>query len=54
MYFVDGILKKTYLPSVGGYKYHLDNGVKAFENQTDAVLYADKVEKLTGVILAIR
>lgn len=53
-YIVDGILKKTYVASIGGYKYHVASGRKAFESATDAQLYADKVEDLTGVILAIK
>ena len=53
-YLVYGILKKTYVASIGGYKYHVAQGVKAFESATDAQLYADKVEELTGEILAIK
>lgn len=53
-YLVHGILKKTFVASVGGYKYHVGQGVKAFESATDAQLYADKVEDLTGVILTIK
>lgn len=51
---VNGVLHKTYVPSVGGYKYTVKAGRKAFKSQTDAMLYADKVEDLTGVILTIK
>lgn len=51
---VNGILHKTYVPSIGGYKYTVMQGRKAFKSQTDAMLYADKVEELTGVILTIK
>lgn len=54
MYKVYGILKKTYVPSIDGYKYHVEQGIKAFDSATDAQLYADKVEDLTGVILTIK
>ena len=53
-YLVYGILRKTYVASVGGYKYHVGQGVKAFTRATDAQLYADKVEDLTGVILTVK
>lgn len=53
-YFAHGILKKTFVASVGGYKYHVAQGVRAFESATDAQLYADKVADLTGVILTIK
>ena len=38
-YIVDGILRKTYVASIGGYKYHVASGRKAFESETDAQLY---------------
>lgn len=53
-YLVHGLLKKTYVASVGGYKYHVAQGVRAFESATDEELYADRVEDLTGVILTIK
>lgn len=53
-YMVHGLLKKTWVASVGGYKYHVAQGVRAFESATDAQLYADKVADLTGVILTIK
>lgn len=53
-YLVNGILRKTFVASIGGYKYHVGQGYKAFESATDAQLYADRVEELTGVILTIR
>lgn len=51
---VNGILKKTYVASIGGYKYHVAQGVKGFKSLEEACDYCDKVEKLTGVILTIR
>lgn len=53
-YLVHGLLKKTWVASAGGYKYHVAQGVRAFESATDAQLYADKVEDLTGVILTVK
>lgn len=53
-YLVHGLLRKTWVASVGGYKYHVGQGVKAFTSATDAQLYADKVEELTGVVLTIK
>ena len=53
-YLVHGILRKTYVASIGGYKYHVGQGVKAFTSATDAQLYADKVEDLTGVVLTVK
>ena len=53
-YIVNGILQKTYIASVDGYKYHVAQGTKAFKSLTDAMLYCDKVMDLTGVILTIR
>lgn len=53
-YIVDGILRKTFVASIGGYKYHVANGRKVFASLTDAMLYCDKVLDLTGVVLAIR
>jgi len=40
-YLVHGILKKTYVASVGGYKYHVAQGVKA---KLDAGLWRVKTK----------
>lgn len=53
-YIVNGVLQKTYIASVGGYKYHVAQGIKAFKSLTDAMLYCDEVMDLTGVVLTIR
>lgn len=54
MYKVDGILKRHYVPDMGGYKCIVDDGRKYFKTLEEACAYADKVFETTGVMLAVR
>ena len=50
---VSGNLQKTYVPSVGGYKYSVGNQSKTFKSPEEAAAYADKIMDLTGVVLSV-
>ena len=50
---VSGNLQKTYIPSVGGYKYSVGNQNKYFNSPEEAASYADKVMDLTGTVLSV-
>lgn len=53
MFKVPCRLKKTYIPSVGGYKVRIANGYRLFHDPYLADEYAERVEKLTGVIVPV-
>lgn len=54
MYEVSGILKKTYIPSVDGYKYSVDYGTKKFKTLEEASAYADQIAKYTGIYVRVK
>lgn len=51
---VYGKLVKTYIPSVDGYKYSVQQGTKTFKTFKEACDYADKIADLTGTIVTIK
>lgn len=50
---VSGNLQKTYIPSIGGYKYSVGNESKTFKTPEEASAYADKIMKSTGIVLSV-
>lgn len=53
-YRVDGVLKRYYVPDVGGYRCFVDDGHRYFATLDEACKYTDKIFETTGVMLAIR
>lgn len=51
---VNGILTKTYIPSMGGVKYDVKQGNKYFNTLEEASDYADRVMDLTGTVLRVK
>mgnify|MGYP006967120419 CR=1 FL=1 len=51
---VQGDLRKTYIPSIDGYKYSVGTATKKFDTLEQASTYADKVMNLTGTVLAVK
>lgn len=51
---VNGILKKTYVPEKGGFKYSVNKGYKYFNTIEEASDYADKVLDITGTVLRVK
>ena len=52
-YRVSGNLQRIYLPSIDGYKYTVGKQNKYFKTLEEATTYANKVFKLTRVVLRI-
>lgn len=50
---VSGNLQKTYIPSIGGYKYSVGNQAKYFNSPEEASNYANKIMDLTGTVLSV-